>query len=61
MGGDRVDVGDPPREPTLTTTNRGPATRALADAPVVRKSGGEVDDWLDDLVESAGGDAREVT
>jgi len=34
---------------------------ALADADVVFSSGGEVDEWLGELVESAGGDAREVT
>ena len=33
---------------------------ALADADVVLKSGGEIDAWLDDLVEQAGGDARVV-
>jgi len=34
---------------------------AIADAEVVVKSGGELDEWLDDLIESAGGDAAEVT
>src|SRR5688572_14573262 len=34
---------------------------ALAEADVVFKSGGELDEWLDELVESAGGDVVEVT
>jgi ABC-type Zn uptake system ZnuABC Zn-binding protein ZnuA len=34
---------------------------ALSSADVVFKSGGDLDHWLDELVESAGGDAREVT
>jgi zinc/manganese transport system substrate-binding protein len=35
--------------------------RAVNDAAVVLRSGGEVDGWLDDLVKSAGGDAAKVT
>ena len=35
--------------------------RALAEADVVLRSGGDVDSWLDDLIESAGADARVVT
>ena len=35
--------------------------RAVNDAAVVLRSGGEVDGWLDDLVTSAGGDAALVT
>ena len=35
--------------------------RALADAEVVLRSGGDLDDWLDDVLENAGGDARTVT
>jgi len=34
---------------------------ALADAAVVLRSGGDIDEWLDDLIESAGGDAEPVT
>ncbi|HEV2873592.1 MAG TPA: metal ABC transporter substrate-binding protein [Thermoleophilaceae bacterium] len=34
---------------------------ALSEADIVVKSGGELDEWLDELVESAGGDAAEVT
>lgn len=35
--------------------------RALADAQVVVRSGGEVDEWLDGVLESAGGEARELS
>lgn len=35
--------------------------RAVAEADVVFRSGGEVDGWLGDLIESAGGDAEAVT
>ncbi|HEV2999160.1 MAG TPA: metal ABC transporter substrate-binding protein [Solirubrobacteraceae bacterium] len=34
--------------------------RALAEADVVLRSGGEIDDWLRDVVETAGGDAETV-
>ena len=35
--------------------------RTLAEADVVIRSGGEVDEWLSDLIESAGGDPAVVT
>ena len=34
--------------------------KAVAEAEVVLRSGGEVDEWLGDLVESAGGDAEVI-
>jgi zinc/manganese transport system substrate-binding protein len=34
---------------------------ALAEAELVVRSGGDLDEWLDDLIESAGGDAAELT
>jgi ABC-type Zn uptake system ZnuABC Zn-binding protein ZnuA len=34
---------------------------ALADADVVFRSGGELDEWLDEVIEGAGGDAEQVT
>ena len=34
--------------------------RALAEADIVLRSGGDLDAWLDDLVEAAGGDAEHV-
>ena len=35
--------------------------QAVAEADVVLRSGGEVDEWLGDLIESAGGDAEVVS
>jgi zinc/manganese transport system substrate-binding protein len=62
VGGERVDVhgvlaaGADPHgyEP------RPSDAAAVADAGVVFRSGGEVDDWLDELIENAGGDADVV-
>src|SRR5688572_7661989 len=62
IGGDRVAVE------TLLDTGADPHdfeprpsdARAVAEADVVLRSGGEVDEWLADLVESAGGDAEVV-
>jgi zinc/manganese transport system substrate-binding protein len=34
---------------------------ALAKADVVFRSGGDLDEWLDEVVDSAGGDAKQVT
>jgi zinc/manganese transport system substrate-binding protein len=34
---------------------------AIGDAPVVFKSGGDIDGWLDELIENAGGDPRVVS
>jgi zinc/manganese transport system substrate-binding protein len=34
---------------------------ALAEADLVLRSGGEIDEWLGDLIDNAGGDAEEVT
>jgi ABC-type Zn uptake system ZnuABC Zn-binding protein ZnuA len=63
VGGARVDVegmlhpgGDPhDYEP------RPSDVAAVADAAVVFRSGGEVDDWLSDVIDNAGGDAQVVT
>jgi ABC-type Zn uptake system ZnuABC Zn-binding protein ZnuA len=63
VAGDRAEVE------TLVGTEADPHdfeprpsdARALAEADVVFRSGGDVDDWLDSLLESAGGDAAEVT
>jgi zinc/manganese transport system substrate-binding protein len=62
VGGERVDVhgvlaaGADPHgyEP------RPSDAASIADAAVVFRSGGEVDDWLDELVDNAGGDAEVV-
>jgi zinc/manganese transport system substrate-binding protein len=63
VGGDRVDVD------TLVPADADPHdfeprpsdAVALAGADLVVRSGGDLDEWLDDLIESAGGDAAEVT
>jgi ABC-type Zn uptake system ZnuABC Zn-binding protein ZnuA len=63
VGGDRVHVD------TLVPADADPHdfeprpsdAVALAEAEVAVKSGGELDEWLDDLIESAGGDAAELT
>src|SRR5918999_1365268 len=34
---------------------------AISEAELVVKSGGDLDEWLDELIENAGGDAAEVT
>jgi zinc/manganese transport system substrate-binding protein len=63
VGGDRVHVdslvpagadphGHEPRPSDVV---------AIAEAELVVKSGGDLDEWLDDLIESAGGEATEVT
>jgi zinc/manganese transport system substrate-binding protein len=63
VGGDRVDVHG------ILSTNADPHdyeprpsdVAAIADAPVVFKSGGDIDGWLDELIENAGGDHRVIT
>ena len=63
VGGSRVDVrllvpaGADPHgyEP------RPSDARALADSDAIVRSGGEVDEWLDDLLASAGGGSAELT
>jgi ABC-type Zn uptake system ZnuABC Zn-binding protein ZnuA len=63
VGGDRVAVR------TLLGPNADPHgyeprpsdVRSISEAALVVKSGGDVDDWLDDLIENAGGDAEELT
>jgi ABC-type Zn uptake system ZnuABC Zn-binding protein ZnuA len=63
VGGDRVDVltllgpGADPHgyEP------RPSDVRSIAEADLVVKSGGDLDEWLDDLIEDAGGEVHELT
>ncbi len=63
VGGDRIDLD------TLVPADADPHDHeprpsdaaALAEADVVFRSGGELDEWLGELIESAGGDAAEVT
>jgi zinc/manganese transport system substrate-binding protein len=63
VGGERVDVhgilganADPhDYEPRPSDVG------AVADAPLVFKSGGDIDGWLDELIENAGGDPKVVS
>ena len=63
VGGDRVEVHG------ILGTNADPHdyeprpsdVGAVADAPLVFKSGGDIDGWLDELIENAGGDHRVIT
>jgi zinc/manganese transport system substrate-binding protein len=63
VGGERVEVD------TLVPAGADPHGHeprpsdavAIAEAALVVKSGGDLDEWLDDLIESAGGDAAELT
>jgi ABC-type Zn uptake system ZnuABC Zn-binding protein ZnuA len=62
IGGDRVDVTtilDAKVDPHDYEPRPSDA-QAIADADVILQSGGEVDQWLDDLVDQAGGDAERV-
>jgi ABC-type Zn uptake system ZnuABC Zn-binding protein ZnuA len=63
VGGRRVDVdGILPVEADPHDYEPRPSDAAsLSDADVVFRSGGEVDEWLGELIDSAGGDAAEVT
>ena len=63
VGGDRVAVEtivDPGADPHDFEPRPSDA-RALAEADVVLQSGGDVDAWLGDVIEGAGGDAQRVT
>jgi zinc/manganese transport system substrate-binding protein len=62
VGGERVDVHgllSPGADPHGYEPRPSDAT-SMVDAAVVFKSGGEVDEWLDELVDNAGGDAEVV-
>jgi ABC-type Zn uptake system ZnuABC Zn-binding protein ZnuA len=62
VGGERVDVHgllSPGADPHGYEPRPSDAT-SIADAAVVFKSGGEVDEWLDELVDNAGGDAEVI-
>jgi zinc/manganese transport system substrate-binding protein len=63
VGGDRVRVRGllRPNTDPHDYEPRPSDAAALAGARVVFRSGGELDDWLSELVESAGGDAPTVT
>jgi ABC-type Zn uptake system ZnuABC Zn-binding protein ZnuA len=62
VGGERVDVRgllSPGADPHGYEPRPSDAA-SIVDAGVVLRSGGEVDEWLDELVDNAGGDARVV-
>jgi zinc/manganese transport system substrate-binding protein len=62
VGGERVDVHgllSPGADPHGYEPRPSDAT-SIADAAVVFKSGGEVDEWLDELVDNAGADAEVI-
>jgi ABC-type Zn uptake system ZnuABC Zn-binding protein ZnuA len=62
VGGERVALDGilPPNADPHDYEPRPSDAAALADADIVFRSGGDLDAWLDDLIESAGGDAKEV-
>jgi ABC-type Zn uptake system ZnuABC Zn-binding protein ZnuA len=63
VGGERVEVDGilPPEADPHEYEPRPSDAAALSEAEVVFRSGGDLDEWLDELIESAGGDAAEVT
>ena len=63
VGGDRAEVRGllRPEADPHDYEPRPSDAEAIAEAGVVLASGGELDEWLDDLVQSAGGDAPVVT
>jgi ABC-type Zn uptake system ZnuABC Zn-binding protein ZnuA len=63
VGGDAVDVTQvlQPNSDPHAYEPRPSDAAALARADLVFRSGGELDQWLDQLIDSAGGDATQVT
>ena len=63
VGGDRVHVDSlvPAGADPHGHEPRPSDAVAISEAELVVKSGGDLDEWLDDLIESAGGEATEVT
>jgi ABC-type Zn uptake system ZnuABC Zn-binding protein ZnuA len=63
VGGDRVDVQGllAPNADPHEYEVRPDDVKALAGADVVVRSGGDLDAWLDDAIENAGGDPEVVT
>jgi ABC-type Zn uptake system ZnuABC Zn-binding protein ZnuA len=63
VGGDRVEVHtllDPQADPHGYEP-RPSDVASIADAALVVRSGGDLDQWLEDLIDNAGGEAREIT
>src|ERR687896_1451575 len=63
VGGDRVHVDSlvPAGADPHGHEPRPSDAVAISEAELVVKSGGDLDEWLDELIENAGGDAAEVT
>jgi zinc/manganese transport system substrate-binding protein len=63
VGGERVEVETlvPPGADPHGHEPRPSDAVAIADAELVVKSGGDLDEWLDELIENAGGEATELT
>jgi len=63
VGGDRVDVRTllPPGADPHDYEPRPSDVGSIAEAALVVKSGGDLDEWLDDLLGEAGRDATELT
>ena len=62
VGGERVDVRQilQPNSDPHGYEPRPSDAASVAEADVVLRSGGDLDEWLDDLIENAGGDAPVV-
>ena len=63
VGGERVEVDTlvPPGADPHGHEPRPSDAVAIAEADLVVKSGGDLDEWLDDLIDNAGGEAAELT
>ena len=63
VGGDHVSVDSilRPNSDPHEYEPRPSDAAAIAKADVVFRSGGDLDGWLDEVVDSAGGDADQVT
>ncbi len=63
IGGRRLDVHQilKPNADPHEYEPRPSDVKSVADAQLVVRSGGEVDDWLDDVIDNAGGDAPVLT
>jgi zinc/manganese transport system substrate-binding protein len=63
VGGDRVSVDGilRPNSDPHEYEPRPSDAEALTTADIVFRSGGDLDEWLDEIVDNAGGDAKQVT
>ena len=63
VGGERVDVHQilQPNSDPHEYEPRPSDAQAIADAQAIVRSGGDVDEWMDDLIDNAGADAAQLT